>query len=66
MGVEGGQLPVKIDDIYIYIYTVYVFIIPSKEMKVFDWLIRIQHLKCYCLANLSKHNIGCFEPKILR
>ena len=25
-----------------------VIIIPSNEMKIFDWLTRIQHLKCYC------------------
>ena len=23
-------------------------IIPCNEMKIFDWLIRIQHLECYC------------------
>ena len=24
------------------------FIIPYNKMKIFDWLIRIQHLECYC------------------
>ena len=36
-----------------------------KRMKVFDWLIRIQHLECYCLENLSKHN-NEFKRKITK
>ena len=34
----------------IHIFGIYIteIIIPSNEMKIFDWLIRIQHLECYC------------------
>ena len=34
-------------------------------MKVFDWLIRIQHLGCFCQANLYKHGINfCMTSKV--
>ena len=36
---------------------IYCIIIPSNEMKVFDWLIKVQCLESYYLANLPKHNI---------
>ena len=42
-------------------------IIPSNEMKVTDWLIRIQHLEMfnfYCSTNLSKHNIKLYNNQL--
>ena len=31
------------------------FITPLNKMKVFNWVIRIQHLGCFSLANLYRH-----------
>ena len=40
-------------------YAIIAAIVPSNGMKDFRKLIRTQHLGCFCLENLHKHNIGC-------
>ena len=39
-------------------------VILSCEIKIFYWLIRIQHLECYCLQNVLKHSIRFYNNEV--
>ena len=53
-------------DLYVYKKMTLFVIIPPNEMKFFNWLIRIQNLECYCLANLPKHNFRFYNNQLER